>query len=361
MQMRNHNQPMKKFIHSERVVLESGLVLPRVEVAAHTYGHLNPNGDNVIWVFHALTANSNVPDWWPGLFGEKRTLDPSRYFIVCANILGSCYGTTGPSTINPETNERYGLDFPNYTIRDMVTLHRLLAEHLGIHKIALGIGGSLGGQQLLEWACIEPHRFEHIVAIATNACHSPWGIAFNTSQRMALEADSDFHTNKPNAGQDGLRAARAMALLSYRHYDTYAMTQKDDYCKRNGFSADSYQRYQGEKLVQRFDAHSYYRLSQAMDSHHLGRHRKSVESALQLIRAKTAIIAIDSDLLFPVKEQLLLANMIPDAKFHIVQSDHGHDGFLIETNRINQIVIEFFNCHQINNTPNNHSVKKEIL
>ncbi len=353
---------MRKYIHSEKVVLESGLVLPRVEVAYHTYGRLAPQGDNVIWVFHALTANSHVPDWWPGLFGEGRLLDPTRYFIVCANVLGSCYGTTGPSSIDPETNQRYGLQFPLFTIRDIVSVHRLLAAHLGIDKIALGIGGSLGGQQLLEWACSEPGRFEHLAAIATNARHSAWGIAFNASQRMALEADPDFYTNRPDAGRIGLQAARAIALLSYRHYHTYALTQTDDrHDLITDYAADSYQRYQGEKLVQRFDAHSYYRLSQAMDSHHLGRDRKSVESALHRIRAKTVVIAIDSDQLFPVKEQLLLSNLIPRASFYQVESEHGHDGFLIETTRINQIVQTFFETNNPIKKPNENSVIHEII
>lgn len=342
--------------------MESGLVLPRVEVAYHTYGHLAPQGDNVIWVFHALTANSNVPDWWSGLFGEGRLLDSTRYFIVCANVLGSCYGTTGPSSMNPETGQRYGLQFPLYTIRDIVSVHRLLATHLGVDKIALGIGGSMGGQQLLEWACSEPERFEHIAAIATNARHNAWGIAFNAAQRMALEADPDFFVNRADAGRNGLRAARAIALLSYRHYDTYALTQTDDIAERTtGYAADSYQRYQGEKLVQRFDAHSYYRLSQAMDSHHLGRNRGSVESALQRIRSKTVVIAIDSDQLFPTKEQLLLSNLIPQAAFHLVQSEHGHDGFLIETTRINQIVQTFFESKHTTQQPNGYSVISETI
>lgn len=347
---------MRKYIHSEKVVLESGLVLPRVEVAYHTYGRLAPQGDNVIWVFHALTANSHVPDWWSGLFGPGRVLDPNRYFIVCANNLGSCYGTTGPASAHPETGERYGLQFPQYTIRDMVAVHRLLAAHLGIQKIALGIGGSMGGQQLLEWACEEPERFERIAAIATNAQHSPWGIAYNASQRMALKADPDFFTNHCDAGRNGLRAARAIALLSYRHYGTYATKQSDsDSSKTSGYSADSYQQYQGDKLAQRFDAHSYYRLTQAMDSHHLGRHRTSIAWALQRIRSKTLIIAIASDQLFPVEEQRLLSEHIPGAAFESVPSEHGHDGFLIETERIQDLVQHFLETNPIY-TPNDCSV-----
>jgi homoserine O-acetyltransferase/O-succinyltransferase len=349
---------MKKFFHSENFVLESGLVLPQVEVAYQTYGHLSPAGDNVIWVFHALTANADVASWWSGLFGNDKTLDPDTHFIVCANLLGSCYGTTGPSSIHPHTNLRYGLDFPLYTIRDMVRVHQLLAKHLHIQKIAIGIGGSLGGQQLLEWACMEPERFEHLIAIATNAQHSPWGIAFNASQRMALESDSTLKSNTTSAGESGLRAARAIALLSYRNYITYEKTQHEcDITIRSDYPADLYQRHQGEKLVHRFDAHTYYRLTQAMDSHHVGRDRGGMIQALANIASKTLIIGIESDVLFPSSEQEILAQYIPGATLEIIPSIYGHDGFLIETDAIQAKCKSFLTKKTLEKTkPNKHSV-----
>ncbi len=295
--------------------LEGGGFLPELKIRYTTAGTLNRERDNVVWVFHALTANSDPFEWWPDLFGPDRPFDPEKYFVVCANMLGSCYGSTTPTDYQ----------FPLLTIYDLVTAHKKLRDHLGIQKIHIGIGGSMGGQQLLEWAVQEPELFEHIVPIATNAVHSPWGIAFNEAQRMALQ-----NTNE----EKGLEAARAIAMLSYRHYRTYDITQKDEDQRWDRFSAASYQRYQGHKLKERFTPHSYYYLSKAMDSHNLGRHFPSVKQALRRIEAKTLVLGITSDMLFPVEEQQFLADYIPNAQFRTIDSDYGHDGFLIETNEI---------------------------
>ncbi|MEM6298581.1 MAG: alpha/beta fold hydrolase, partial [Bacteroidota bacterium] len=242
---------MKKLIHNQPFTLESGAILPRLEIAYHTYGTLNADRSNVIWVFHALTGNSEVADWWEGLFGAGKVLDPNRDFIICANMLGSCYGSSSPISENPVTQTPFYGNFPRLvTVRDMVKAHRILARELGIQKIKLGIGGSMGGQQLLEWAVQEPERFRTIIPIATNAKHSSWGIAYNESQRMALEADSTLWYASPLAGRAGLRAARATALLSYRNYETYVATQIDEQSTLEDFRAKSYQNYQGEKLVE---------------------------------------------------------------------------------------------------------------
>ncbi|MCA6079046.1 homoserine O-acetyltransferase family protein [Fulvivirga sedimenti] len=321
--------------------LEGGDLLPEVTIAYHTFGTLAPSGDNVIWVFHALTANSNPVEWWPGLVGEGFLFDPATHFIVCANILGSCYGTTGPASVNPATGERYGMDFPEITIGDIVGLHQELKHHLGIEKIRCGIGGSMGGQQLLEWAIREPQLFDLIIPIATNAQHSAWGIAFNTAQRMALEADPTLNSKNPDAGHKGLEAARAIGMLSYRNQETYNKTQTDQDDRVGGFSADSYQRYQGVKLSRRFNPHAYYSLSKTMDSHNVGRNRNSVELALRQIESNVLAISISSDLLFPPQEQELIARSCRHGKYATIDSLYGHDGFLIETEKLTGIIQSF--------------------
>lgn len=333
---------LHKFTYTAAFQLESGKKLPGLEISYHTFGNLNTQKDNVIWVCHALTANSDVLDWWPGLFGEKTLFDPENYLIICANIISSAYGSTNPLSINIKTEEPYFLSFPEVTIRDMVEAHKLLADHLNINKIKILIGGSLGGQQAVEWAISEPEKFNQLILLASNAKHSPWGIAFNESQRMCLAADSTFYKSKLNGGNAGLKAARSLALLSYRNYKTYAVTQaEDDLQKKGSFSASSYQNYQGQKLVNRFNAYSYWYLSKAMDSHNVGRNRVSLENALGRIKARTLVIAIASDILFPPEEQRFLAHHIPDASFVEVESLFGHDGFLIETAALSKIIQTF--------------------
>ncbi|GJM33320.1 MAG: homoserine O-acetyltransferase [Saprospiraceae bacterium] len=333
---------MKIFHIQEDFVLESGVVLNGIDIAYHTYGTLNPAADNAVWVCHALTANSDVADWWSGLVGPGRVIDPDQYFIVCANILGSCYGSTGPQENNPKTGVPFGKDFPLVTIRDIVNAQIMLRKHLEINKIRLALGGSMGGQQALEWAVMEPEKLEQICVLATNAKHSPWGIAFNEAQRMAIETDPTTYDNHKDAGRAGLAAARAVAMLSYRNYLTYQSTQSEsDDHKIDNFSASSYQRHQGKKLVDRFNVLSYLSLSRSMDSHNLARGRGSIAEALQSIRARTLVIGIRTDVLFPIEEQSLLTTYIPRSRLEIIDSLYGHDGFLVETEVIGALVKPF--------------------
>lgn len=323
--------------HKKPFRLESGYIIKDLEIAYHTYGALNAKKDNVIWVCHALTANSDVFDWWKGLFGENCLFNPKEHFIICANIFGSHYGTTSPLSVNSATGLPYYLSFPDFTVRDLAAAHQLLADHLELPEIELLIGGSLGGQQAMEWAILEPKRIKKLVLIATNAQHSPWGIAFNESQRLAITADRTFYSQSPDGGKKGLKAARSIALLSYRAYGTYAVTQQEtDRDKITDFKASSYQNYQGEKLVKRFNAYSYWYLSKAMDGHHVGRKRNSVEDALKLIQAKTLVIGIKNDVLFPIEEQIFMAKHIPDASLFELNSFYGHDGFLVEIEILTQ-------------------------
>lgn len=322
--------------------LENGKKLRKLDIAYQTYGKLNAKKDNVIWACHALTANSDVLDWWKGLFGNNALFNPDEHFIICANVLGSHYGSTNPLSVNPVTGLPYYLSFPDFTIRDLVAANRLLAAHLGVQQIKVMIGGSLGGQQALEWAITDQHLVENLILVATNAAHSPWGIAFNESQRLAITADRSFYGQKPDGGLKGLKVARSIALLSYRTYDAYSATQLESVNdKTGGYRASSYQNYQGEKLCKRFNAYSYYYLSKAMDSHNVGRGRQSVTDALTLVKANTLVIGIENDVLFPLSEQEFLAKNISGAEFYALKSAYGHDGFLIETDTLTNVIGNF--------------------
>lgn len=334
------------FNYNESFVLESGVTLPGYHLAYTTHGKLNASGDNVIWIFHALTANSNPAEWWPGLVGEGKLFDPSKYFIICVNKPGSPYGSISPLSNIPGTEQSYYQAFPVFSIRDMIRTFQQLKDHLGIRRILAGLGGSTGGMQLLEWAIEEPELFDHIVPIATNAALSPWAIAFNASQRMAIEADPTWLEPRPDAGQKGMAAARSIALLSYRHYNGYEITQPRDksfveLTQNVFYAADNYQRYQGMKLVNRFNALCYYRLTQSMDSHDVGRNRGGVEKALQAITARTLVIGISSDVLYPIVEQEYLQQNIRGAQLLRITSDFGHDGFLLEYEKIETALKKF--------------------
>lgn len=333
---------LSTYTHNKTFKLENGKKLRKIELAYQTYGKLNAKKDNVIWACHALTANSDVLDWWKGLFGNNDLFNPEEHFIICANVLGSHYGSTNPLSENPVTGLPYYLSFPEFTIRDLVSAHRLLAEHLGIKNIKVLIGGSLGGQQALEWAVTDGSAIENLILVATNAVHSPWGIAFNESQRLAISTDRSFYAQKPDGGLKGLKTARSIALLSYRSYDAYTDTQLESVNDKMGsFRASSYQNYQGEKLCKRFNAYSYWYLSKAMDSHNVGRGRKSVTEALATVKSNTLVIGVENDVLFPITEQQFLAKHIPDAAFHAIKSAYGHDGFLIETDTLTSVIGNF--------------------
>lgn len=328
--------------HPEPFTLENGKNIAELQIAYHTYGKLNAEKNNVIWACHALTANADVADWWKGLVGDNYIFNPDEHFIICANVLGSHYGTTNPLAVNPVTGNPYYLSFPEFTIRDMVSAHEALAAHLGIKKIKVLLGGSLGGQQAVEWALAKSIVIENLILVATNAVHSPWGIAFNESQRLAITADRTFFAQQPNGGSRGLKAARSIALLSYRTYEAYNATQVESVNDKTGdFRASSYQNYQGEKLCKRFNAYSYWYLTKAMDSHNVGRGRKSVISALNGISSNTLVIGIENDILFPVTEQHFLGRHIPGAQFHTINCAYGHDGFLIETDVLTNIIGNF--------------------
>ncbi len=329
---------MKQFRSEQLFTLESGVHIDGLEIAYHTYGELNSDKSNVVWICHHLTANSDAALWWKGIVGENYLIDPRKHFIVCANILGSCYGTTGPLSINPNTARPYYSNFPFITMRDMVKAHILLRQHLGIEHIHLLIGGSMGGYQALEWTLMERNRIGNLILLSTSAAESAWGKAIHTTQRLAIEADATWKAESPDAGKKGLKAARAIGLISYRNHGILVQKQTDeDNAKVDGFKASSYITYQGDKLVNRFNAQSYYLLTKAMDTHNLSRKREgSMINILNSITQRTLIFGIKSDILCPLIEQEFLAEHIPNAKLIKIDSAYGHDGFMVEAEIISR-------------------------
>jgi len=318
--------------------LELGGSIIKPTVAYSTLGTLNEKKNNVTLVCHALTANSKVDVWWAGLVGPGRVFDPEQDFIICINNLGSPYGTSSPKNTGPR-GERYGLDFPDYTIRDTAKLHIKFLDHLGIQKLRLIIGGSCGGNIAQEISIIKGSDVDQMILLGCSASETPWVISIHESQRIALQSDPTLDDKSPNAGANGLRGARAFALPFYRSYPSFMLRQKEaDIDKVNDFKAASYVRYQGDKFVDRYDAPCYYKQITALDTHNVGRGRNSVIEGLAKIKARTLSIGFSSDLLIPVIEQRALADLIQGASYTEIETIYGHDAFLIETDKIQEAI-----------------------
>ena len=347
--------------------LDCGNALPRLEIAYTVHGTLNSEGTNAVLVCHALTGHAHaadarmengetIPGWFSGVIGPGRAFDTGKYCLICSNILGSCYGSTGPVSRNRDTGRAYGPDFPRVTVRDMVRAQKLLLDHIGVRSLRTVIGGSLGGMQALEWAIQYPEMVQSIVPIATAAAHSPWAIGISETQRLAIMSDPDWqggrYTRQP---ERGIAIARAVAMLSYRSYGSFlprfgrhAPAPGDGHERLRifgeaapEFSVESYLRYQGQKLADRFDANTYITLTRAMDAHDVGAGRGGVREALGLIRARTLVLGISSDILYPPAEQRAIAASIPGAAYAEIASPHGHDAFLIEFGRMNALLGDF--------------------
>lgn len=318
---------------------ERGGRLQRVEIAYTTWGQLTSARDNVVWILHPLTCSANPREWWPEMVGEGRPIDPAIHYIVCVNSLGSCYGSTGPTSIDPATGARYARGFPLITLQDVVTVHERVRRALAVERIALGIGGSYGGQQLIEWMTSAPSLFEHACVIGAGLRQSPWAIAFNESQRMAMEADPGFADGN---GRAGLAAARSVAVLSYRSAAVYARTQAeedDEVC--DDFRAAGYQRHVGDKFTRRFDAQSYWTLTKAMDSHNPARGRGRLEGVLAKVSTRVLFLALQDDLLFTRTELQAAAAAFPHGRMAVIESDFGHDAILTHTPKIARALRSF--------------------
>lgn len=330
----------QEYIHPGPFEFEAGGRIGELKIAYHCSERPYRAGDKVILVCHALTANSDVEDWWPELCGPGKLIDTEKYFVFCVNMLGSCYGSSGPASLDPATGRPYFFSFPKLTVRDIARAIISVRKHLGIEKIDLLVGSSIGGFQALELAIMEPEVYRHAAFVATAARVSPWLTAFEETQRMALDADPTFRAAENlDGGREALRCARTVALLSYRCDLGYNLRQVElDPDVIFPGRACSYHRYQGEKFVRRFDAYSYWYLSYAVDSINVGRGRGGVEKALGQIRADTLVAAIDSDLIFPPRDMEPIAKAIPGARFALIRSLFGHDGFLLETEQITRLL-----------------------
>jgi len=330
--------------------LQYGEVLERVAVAYETYGTLNPEGTNAVLVTHALTGSGHaagttdresLPGWWDPLIGPDKPIDTNRFFVISSNVLGGCYGTTGPSSISPQNGRAYGPRFPRYTVRDMVNVQKRLLDTLGVRSLRAVIGGSMGGMQVLEWAATYPELVRGIVPIAIGARHSAWAIGLNEVARRAIMADPAWQNGDypvERQPEVGLGLARAIAMITYRSYDSleqkfgrerFAQPGADD-ALRSSFQIASYLDYQGVKLVERFDANTYIQLTRAMDEYDVSDGRGSLTQVLGGLSLPALVMGIDSDVLYPESEARELANLIPGARYQRISSPHGHDAFLIE-------------------------------
>ncbi|MET0864021.1 MAG: homoserine O-acetyltransferase [Nakamurella sp.] len=348
----------RRYIDIGAVATESGAQLDSVTMAYETWGSLNSSGDNAVLVLHALTGDSHVvgpagpnqptPGWWDGLIGPGAPVDTDRFFAVAANVLGGCRGTTGPSSVAPD-GRPYGSRFPAITVRDQVAAEAALADRLGIRQFAAVVGGSMGGMRAVEWAVSHPARVARCIAIATSAYFSGDQIAWSVPQLAAVRADGNFHGGDYYDGPAplaGMAVARQIAHTTYRsalELDTRfgRMAQGDEDPLSGGrFAVQSYLQHHGEKLGRRFDPNSYLALTEAMNSHDIGRGRGGVDAALQCISAVLTVAVVDSDRLFLPAQGELLATAPTARPLITMHSDYGHDGFLIEADAIAAVVRE---------------------
>jgi homoserine O-acetyltransferase len=324
--------------------LELGGALPALRIGYRTWGTLDPDGGNAVVVCHALTGSADADLWWTNLFGPGRSLDPAKDFVVCANILGSCYGTTGPTSLDPATGRPWLGAFPAITIRDMVRAQHALLAALGAKRIRMVIGGSLGGMQALEWALSYPALVESVVFIASTARHSAWCIGLSEAQRQAIFADPRWRGGRYDPADPpsaGLAAARMMAMLSYRSQPSFEMRFGRRRQAEDQYAVESYLEYQGAQLVDRFDAATYVTLTRAMDTHDVSRGRGDYDDVLRSLRQPMLVVSIDSDVLYWPWEQREVATLAPNARLAVMDSPHGHDAFLIDVDRLNDMVADF--------------------
>ncbi len=324
--------------------LESGETLPHVRVAYRTWGSLDRNGANAVLICHALTGSADADRWWGGLIGAGRSLDPARDFVICSNVLGSCYGTTGPASPRPDGGGLWGPAFPAVTVRDMVRVQAALLDALHVRRLRLVLGGSLGGMQVLEWALLYPERVDAIAPIATSGRHSAWCIALSEAQRQAIQADPLWNGGRygpDTAPASGLAAARAVAMCTYRSRESLEARFGRRLRGPGLFEVTSWLHHHGEQLVSRFDANTYITLTRAMDSHDVARGRGSYEDVLRSIDIPALVVTIDSDVLYPPEEQVELAALLPAARLATLRSPHGHDAFLIDVEALDGLLAEF--------------------
>jgi len=340
--------------------LEGGGTLQPVSVRYAVYGDLNERRDNAVLVCHALSGSARVADWWPEMFGQ--VFDLSRDCVICTNILGSCYGSSGPLSLNPATGKPYGPDFPLVTIRDIVRSQAHVLGELGVKRLRTVIGASIGGMQALQWAVDFPDRVDHCIAIGC-APLSAMGLALNHLQRKAIQLDPDFRDGLYEPNQQparGMGLARAIGMCSYKspelfdeRYGRKPNRNGEDPVRGIGerYDVAGYLDHQGEKFVSRFDANSYVVITKAMDTFELGRGYASEAEALKRIRAHVSLVGISSDWLFPAKDVRVLSDRIEAAgvqcDYTEFETAHGHDGFLAEMDVVAAVVNGSFHARRL--------------
>jgi homoserine O-acetyltransferase len=350
----------RQFVQLGAVELERGGVLPDVTIAYETWGELSAAADNAILIEHALTGDSHVvgpagpghptPGWWDGLVGPGLPIDTDRWFVVAANVLGGCQGSTGPASPAPD-GRPWGSRFPFVTVRDQVRTEALLADQLGIDRWQLVLGGSMGGMRVLEWAVGHPDRVSRALVLASTAYATAEQIAWCQPQLLAIRGDADFrggdYYDADTGPETGLGIARRIAHVTYRselelhtRFGRAAQGQEDPLGGHGRYAVESYLDHHAGKLAGRFDANSYVVLTEAMSSHDVGRGRGGVPAALAEVRAEVTVVAVDSDRLYPPRLSAEVAQAVPQGRLLTVESEYGHDGFLIEIEQVGQIVHE---------------------
>lgn len=357
----------RKFTLPFDLTLESTKKIDGVRIAYETWGELNADRSNAILVLHALTGDSHAygqatkahptAGWWNGVIGPGKAIDTEKYFVIAPNMLGGCQGSTGPTSLDKKGKE-YGARFPYLTIRDQVLAQRELARQLGLTRFKAIVGGSMGGMQVLEWAIMFPELMDKVAILAAPAFSNADQIALNSVQLEAIKADplfqdGDYYDAAAGKGPyRGLALARRMALLNYRSPEELNVRFERSWQSKvtplgggGRFAVESYLDFHGNKFTRRFDANSYLTLVEAMNSHDIGRDRGSVKKAIAKIKAEMLVVGIDSDRLFPVENQKLIVDAKPrklfGAKLFIISSEYGHDGFLIEAEKVGPLLKRF--------------------
>ena len=338
----------------DSLTLESGEKFGPVTIAYEAYGELNKEKSNAILVLHALSGDAHAAVWWDSLIGPGKAFDTNRYFIICSNVLGGCQGSTGPSSIDPETGKPYALDFPVITINDMVNAQKHLIDNLGINKLLSVVGGSMGGMQVLSWLVRYPERIRSAIPIATAVRHSPQQIAFNEVGRQAIMADPDWKSGNYYEGvppAKGLAVARMIGHITYM--SDISMAEKFGRQKKGGakpfkftadFEVEGYLRYRGDSFVKRFDANSYLYITKAMDNFDASG-GWPLQDVLRGTKAKALVIAFKSDWLYPAYQSKEIAKACKlsglEATYCEIDSAYGHDAFLLETEQETRLISHF--------------------
>lgn len=353
------NEPIKSevqfFNYEKKFKFENGAFIDELTIAYTVNGNLNANKDNAILVCHAFTGDADVISWWNNFVGKKKAIDTDKYFVICSNVLGGCSGTTGPSSKKPNSNLSYSTDFPTFTIKDIVKVQKILIDHLGIDKLYCVVGGSMGGMQVLQWTASYPQMMEKAIVIASSMSHSPMQIALNEISRMAITEDTEWYGGKyygMSAPDRGLALARMLGHITY---------MSEEYMKKKfgrkrktavkyftpSFEVENYLHYNGEKFTARFDANSFLYLTKAMDFFDVKDEIKKIKNKKNVNLKKVLIISFISDWLYPSTQSAEIVAAYQhsslDTTFHEIESNYGHDAFLLKNTDQTKYIKNFLN------------------